>query len=235
MKNKIKMSTFGILLLFLIASATGSTELGTFKTGDDINLIQLCDSCTYNNITSVTAPNSTTLISNVVMTKDGTAYNYTLPSTYITSLGTYNVNGVGDLDNTTTVWTYTFMVTPLGTETSSAQGLSSIMIIVFISIMMVLFSLATWYFDLGLKLFFLILTALTMVVGLNISANIAATVYPTVGTILWTVYRVGIIILMFLFFYVLIKLIGELKLRKNAMNTDNLDSPGQNKKMLQGK
>jgi len=234
-KMKYKNIMFGILFLVLINSCFSLTELGTFKTGDNINLLQLCGTCSYNNITSVTSPNSSILVSNVEMTKTGTQYNYTLDSSLTNAIGTYNVNGVGDLDGNATVWAYTFFITPQGTETSSGQGLYLVTIMIFLVMMMVLFGLATWYFDNGLKFFFLLLTALTMLVGLNISSNIASSVYPTVGNVLWTVYRVSIIIFMFLSFVVLTKLIGELKLRRNAMNIDNLDSPGQNKKLIRGR
>ena len=232
---KYQKILLGFIFLLLIHSCFALSELGTFKEGEDINLLQLCASCTQNTITSVRSPSSEILISNVSMTKIGSEYNYTLNSTYTTVLGTYKVNGLGDIDGEDTVWVYTFEITPQGTITSLGQGLYSITVMIFIVVMMLVFGLATWYFDMGLKFFFLLLTALTMLVGLNISANISATVYPTIGNILWTVYRVSIVIFMFLCFYVLTKLIGELKLRKNAMNTDNLDSPGSNKDLLRGR
>lgn len=112
-------------------------------------------------------------------------------------------------------------------ESNLALGMISVMI--FLSVMVVLFGLATWYFDMGLKFFFLLLTFLSILVGLNISAQIADTLSATVAGVLWTVYKVGLFIFMFLFFVVLVKLISELKLRRNAMNTDNLDSPGNTK------
>ena len=79
MKNKIILLIV-VTFLLLISSGFSLTELGTFKAGDNVTLLQLCDTCTYNNITSVTSPESNIILNNVEMTKIGTQYNYTLPS-----------------------------------------------------------------------------------------------------------------------------------------------------------
>jgi len=115
------------------------------------------------------------------------------------------------------------------------MGLAMVAVMLFLGGLMIVFGLATWYFDNGLKFFFLLLTGLVMLVGLNISATVAASVSESIGNVLWVVYRVGLVIFMFLFFVVLTKLMGELKLRRNAINTDNLDSPGQNKALIGGR
>lgn len=108
-----KLLLYFVITLFIIIPTLASTDfLGTFKTDESINLIQTCASCTYNNITSVTAPDSSLVVSDVAMTKDGLYYNYTLASQDLT--GTYNVCGVGDLDGTDTVWCYNFDVTYTG-------------------------------------------------------------------------------------------------------------------------
>lgn len=115
-----------ILLGVLLVSPLVSAEiqsLGTFLKGENIELKQVCSNCTYVNITSVLYPNSSKVISNVQMTKDGTDYNYTLSSTYTQTLGKYIVNGIGDLDGETTVWTYNFEVNNSGFEISTAEGL----------------------------------------------------------------------------------------------------------------
>ena len=66
---------FGILLISCTSAAFIS--LGIFKAGDNVSLIQLCDDCTYNNITSIIYPNGTIALGEAEMTKDGTQYNYT--------------------------------------------------------------------------------------------------------------------------------------------------------------
>jgi len=101
----------GIFLINFTSAAI--SNLGTFKQGECISLIQTCVSCTYNNISRVVvSPSSDVVLQNVVMTRDGTFYNYTLCNT--TLLGEYHVNGFGDLDGTQTKFNYYLNVTPSG-------------------------------------------------------------------------------------------------------------------------
>lgn len=111
------------ILLFLFLCILGingvfadQTSLGNIKLGDDVPLIQLCADCTFNNITSVTAPNGSTILSETAMTKDGTQFNYNLPAASADLFGEYKVNGFGDLNGTNTVWSYSFYVTPNGED-----------------------------------------------------------------------------------------------------------------------
>lgn len=111
---------FGILLISCTSAAFIS--LGIFKAGDNVSLIQLCDDCTYNNITSIIYPNGTIALGEAEMTKDGTQYNYTyLPILEI--YGTYTVNGFGDEGGADTVWAYTFEVTYMGQELTNSQAI----------------------------------------------------------------------------------------------------------------
>ncbi len=77
-----------------------SAELGTFKQDSCVNLHQICDNCTYVNLTSITYPNSTLQKVNEVMTKDGVDYNYTFCTT--SDFGNYLYNVCGDQDGTLT-------------------------------------------------------------------------------------------------------------------------------------
>jgi len=111
---------FFILMIgiFLISFVNASIpNLGNFKRYDCVSLIQTCSSCTYNNISSVVYPDSSVALSNVIMTGDGTLYNYTFCST--TKLGEYVVNGYGDLDGDKTTWSYYFEITETGKENVS--------------------------------------------------------------------------------------------------------------------
>lgn len=113
MKNKILLLiVFSILLISI--NFISAENIGTFKKGNNVVLPQVCATCTYNNITTILAPDGTTLVSNVAMGKDGSYFNYTLDSSYTTQIGTYKVNGIGDLDGTNTGWTYDFDITPSG-------------------------------------------------------------------------------------------------------------------------
>lgn len=113
---KVLLPLFFLLLLIGFASASfgfnnlvsDSADVGTFPQGN-INLIQTCDNCTYNNITSIFYPQSNTFInkSETSMEKSGTLYNY---SFYLNQTGTYVVTGHGDDNGTDTAWILTFKV-----------------------------------------------------------------------------------------------------------------------------
>jgi len=115
--NMINKYLILMLAIFLVLPMLSATEsLGTFKQNECINLIQTCSNCSYVNISSIINPQSTEVLGEVEMTKNGVMYNYTFCST--SQIGNYVVNGFGDLDGTITTWSYDFEVTPSGfTET----------------------------------------------------------------------------------------------------------------------
>lgn len=115
MKKILLTLMFGIFFLSLASASIPS--LGTVQQNDCINLLQTCDDCSYNNITSVSYPNRTTnaLSLEVEMTRDGTEYNYTFCNT--SALRTYVVHGHGDTDGTDT-WNYMFEVTTTGNQSN---------------------------------------------------------------------------------------------------------------------
>ncbi len=125
-----------ILLIFLIGmfliSMTYATEKswGSVKQTDCIQLTQICDNCTYNNITSIQFPNRTSyaIKEETAMEKVGTFYNYTFCNTE--SLGIYIVTGHGDLDGLDTVWSATFESTQTGTILETAESNLYIVILI---------------------------------------------------------------------------------------------------------
>lgn len=125
-----------IFLLIIMPMINGEVQtLGTFKQNDCISLIQTCGTCSYNNITSITSPNSTILLTEISMSKTGTQYIYNFCNT--NQLGSYIVNGVGDLDGIPTVWAYDFKITPNGEEVVTGKiilyfGLMFILLIFFL-------------------------------------------------------------------------------------------------------
>jgi len=122
MDNKLIIYLLMIVLLFNFVDA--QSDIGTFEQGTDINLIQTCSSCTFNNITIIKLANGELLTINQPMTKQGTFYNYTLNSTYTNSLGEYIINGIGDPSGVNTIWGYTLFVTPSGGDPlSSGQSI----------------------------------------------------------------------------------------------------------------
>jgi len=118
-----KIFIFVLIFLLLVTTLSASkSNLGTFKKGDNVTLIQTCDNCTYVNITAIRYPNSTAFIENVVMTKDGTKYTYNLINNYTSVIGEYTVTGVGDLDGDTDSWVYTFQINAIGFESTDARS-----------------------------------------------------------------------------------------------------------------
>jgi hypothetical protein len=103
-----------VILFICIISLVGAaqTSLGTFEQGECFELIQTCDTCTYNNISNVMSPNSTNYLNNVAMERSDTYYNHSFCDTF--ESGGYVVNGYGDLDGVKTIWQYDFEITPSG-------------------------------------------------------------------------------------------------------------------------
>lgn len=115
--SRIKLFIFIVLGFFLVSTVlplvnSEQQSLGTYKVGSCISLTQICANCTFNNITSVTAPDSTIVLTQSAMTKSGTVYNKTFCNTG--QQGRYIVRGLGDPEGTDTIWTYDFQVTPSG-------------------------------------------------------------------------------------------------------------------------
>jgi len=111
--KKLYLMMFVFLFIFPMVSAEVQT-LGTFKQNTCVNLIQTCSNCSYSNISSVIAPNSASLLGQVVMTKISNVYNYSFCST--SQIGSYIVNGISDVDGSQVVWAYDFQITPSGSN-----------------------------------------------------------------------------------------------------------------------
>jgi len=140
MKNKLFLFIFVIFFFSLVSSADVET-LGRFKQNTDVELTQICSNCSYVNISSINYPNRSVITSEVVMTKSGVTYNYTLDSTYTDSIGRYIVCGYGDPDGTIDTWCYDFYINGTGREDPS--GIVSALFIVSFLIVMFLF---VWLF-----------------------------------------------------------------------------------------
>ena len=125
MKEQRKQSVYLLLAIMFILicsmnfSLAQTDQLGIFKQGDCVDLLQTCADCSYNVITSVTYPNSSQALGQHTMTKINTQYNYTFCKTSL--LGTYLVNGYGDLGGTDTIWNYNFEVTKNGQDSTNSD------------------------------------------------------------------------------------------------------------------
>lgn len=133
MKKLMLLMMFSILFIGVVSAES----IGTFKIGKEVTLPQLCATCTYNNITNILYPNGSIILSNQTMTKDGSYYNYTLSSTYTGTAGTYVVNGIGDLDGTNTIWSYTFQITDTGSVFDTPKSIVYGMLMFILVIMII--------------------------------------------------------------------------------------------------
>jgi len=171
--NKILLTL--ILGVFLISFASAEIQtLGTFPVNEEINLIQICSNCTFNNITYIFLPDSTLINFNIQMTKDGTFYNYTLNSGNVTQLGEYIINGIGDLDGVDTDWNYNLFVTTSGAERiNEGEGFTLFSIILILIMTIIFFIIATIFVNnFAFKVFFGSLSVLLLISTIGFGVTI---------------------------------------------------------------
>ncbi len=203
-----------ILGIFLI-SLVSATSIGTFKQDNCISLHQICDNCTYVNLTSIKYPNSTIQNINQLMTKIGVDYNYTFCST--SALGYYFYNVCGDKDEVLTCENIEFAITEGGDNFNLAQAI----------ILLGQFGLLALFFGIGmtfkkekwkLRTFFFIVSLLMGVIFLN-SIRIIIGTSSSLATMGSSGLILGIVVLTFMFLYLFIHALIEVfqyfKARKN--------------------
>lgn len=114
--RKLFLSLLVLLIVLPFISADSSDSytqvIKPVAQGQCVLIKQGCGNCTYNNISSITYPNSTVAVSNISMSRSGPEYSYLFCLT--SAVGTYNVNGFGDPNGIIT-WPISFEVTPNGT------------------------------------------------------------------------------------------------------------------------
>jgi hypothetical protein len=96
MKNKF---IFLLLGLLLINSVSALDCWATFEPNTNIQLLQICPTCSYVNITSITYPNGTVFL-NEEMQQQGVNFNYTLPDSSQRGKITYGT--IGDKNGAST-------------------------------------------------------------------------------------------------------------------------------------
>lgn len=143
-KKILMLFIFGMFLLVmpLVSAIESKTQLSPepFKINEEIHLIQICSnetaSCDACNITSVKYPNSSTIVSNVEMTKDETEFNYTLAPQSV--LGVYGVNGFCITASQKKVWAYNFELTFNGKSFEIQEALIQLGLVAFITFLFIL-------------------------------------------------------------------------------------------------
>jgi len=122
--DKIKASLLYVMFLIILSSfvLADMQSLGTFKKDECVNLIQICDNCTFVNFTSVIYPNGVFELLNLNSTASGTVFNSSFCNT--SQVGTYIISSVGDLNNILTTGSYNFYINPSGiTGTDNPIGI----------------------------------------------------------------------------------------------------------------
>lgn len=173
--NQISLLLGVVIALFLVPFVAGVTTLAPIKQFECVQLPQSCATCTYNNLTVVQYPNSTfALQGEFPMQQTGNSYNYTFCRT--DALGTYFVDGHGDIDGIDTGWGgYTFDVNGSGqTVTDHQISLIIIGLVIFILVAGFFFLLSYLFKHPAVKIFFLSLSTVTIVVLIGIIASNAS-------------------------------------------------------------
>lgn len=111
--------------------------LGYFQQYSNITLTQKCDSCTYVNISSYTYPNSTMVVLNQVMIKNGIEYTYLLENASEKGCQTYTV--YGDKDGELETESFDLIINPTGIYSTETKTESISRAIYFTLILGILF------------------------------------------------------------------------------------------------
>ncbi len=170
----------------------------------ETNLIQTCDTCTYNNISSITTP-TTTIYLNEVMTKQATTYNYSYTPTEI---GTYYYSTYGDKNGVIDVEDLCFEVSYNGESTNTTQGfvlLAQLGVVALLFGMGRIFDKRKW----KIKMLFDMMAALMTLILIN-SLKIVSAQSGSLNTMGELAFIIGIIITSFLFLYLFINATLEL-------------------------
>lgn len=143
--KQIYLLAFALLFILPVVSAA-ECNLGTYKYEDEVQLLQTCASCTYNNLTFLKYPSGQIEYFNTQMTKDSSSYSFTLNSSYTNQTGKYIYNGIGDPDAVIKNWNCNFYVNAQGQEYSAIEG------IVYLSLFLVLIGMFIAFLYFGLTI-----------------------------------------------------------------------------------
>lgn len=229
-----------IFILPITAQVTSvSQTLGTFQQDQSIQLLQICSNataiCDYCNITTVTNPNSTIILSNIAMTKRVSDFNYT--SDLISSnLGRYLVNGYCGAGSQVMVWSYDYTITASGYDKpNTGEGLSLIGMFAIMVIVSGFFLMMAWMANnqvvksmfIGLSAFILAavvffgMTATTQLLG---GWSTFVTGYNTFFFFIELVIVVAVFAALILVF---IKSLNSLKIRRGELDPENFQFEGR--------
>lgn len=146
------------------------------------DLIQVCDTCTFVNISSVTFPNGSFIVYEQEMTKTGKTYNFTFNDS--SQLGTYNYFVYGDKGGGSEGEPLCFEITPTGGDLDLPQSIVIVglfLILLFLSIVFLVWGNKIDY--LPFKIFVTSLGGLFMMFNIGVATNVVIQLL-TVGAVL---------------------------------------------------
>ena len=88
-KKSILFGVVIITLIVLAGSLVDATSIGEFQLGEDVEIYQTCNNCTYCNFTRVKGLNSPSILTNKIGVQDGTYYYYNVEAGNFTANGDY--------------------------------------------------------------------------------------------------------------------------------------------------
>ncbi len=207
MKLKILILFLLILVGTIALTSATETDIGTKKVDTCIDLIQICADCTYVNFTSYTYPNGTRVINETAGIKSGPSFTHN--SCNLTDqLGTWIIDGHGDVEGTDKVFTYTYEVTSTGNPTPEGMPTfqMGVIIIIFATSCFLLY-LSSSMGEPAFKIFFLLVSLVflmaTMITAYMVSMD-GNVVGATNSTTLALITVLGVI-LFIIFMYVMIR------------------------------
>jgi len=145
--NKILLVILLIMVINIPLLIAEQETLGNFKIGECINLRQSCSNCSYSNISQIIAPDSSTVLTEVIMQKIGNDYNYTWCDA--DQNGEYIIVGFSNVDGIKTSWAYNLFVTPTGVLQESFFENSVLLILLALAMIIMVLAFYMHSFPLG--------------------------------------------------------------------------------------
>lgn len=163
-----------LLLLILMIIPIVSANLGTFKQNDCLQIKTILNNVSWVNISTISYPNLTTIISNVGMSQDGQTFTYNFCNTSI--LGNYIYDYYSSDGNT---YVNDFFITASGNELTTQDSMIIALIIGIIIIAGVFFLIIAWFSnDQFVKTIFLCLAGFAIVVAIFFGMTIMFNLLP---------------------------------------------------------
>lgn len=121
-------------MIGMVSAEPCTNEIPPVKQGNSIQLTQICDNCTYVNITQIVFPNQTFAFQGQASTtKNDINFNYTFSNTQ--TIGRYWYTTKGDLNGVTTGQSICFDVTPTGNILSTGASMIYTVLLVILIIL----------------------------------------------------------------------------------------------------